>query len=134
MFLSRLLTNTERNYWPTELEIAGFMWVIKKICHLVKLSKYKVVIQTDHLAIVDIVKQCSIVLTTLTMRMNLKLVRASQFLCQFNLDIYHKPEKENIVPDALFWLVSANTGKMPKNYNELNVLATVDVQFMAVLV
>ena len=44
MFLSRILTDAQRNYWPIELEIAGFVWVIKKVRHLVELSKYKVVI------------------------------------------------------------------------------------------
>lgn len=99
MFLSRFLADAERNYWPTELEIAGFVWVVKK---------------TDHSAIVDIVKQRSIVSTTSTMQMNLSLVRASQFLCQFNLDVRYKPGKENIAPDALSRLASTNTGKLTK--------------------
>lgn len=38
LFLSRLLTTAERNYWPIELEITGFVWVIKKIRYLVKSS------------------------------------------------------------------------------------------------
>jgi hypothetical protein len=36
MFLSRLLTPAEKNYWPTELETAGLIWVIKKVRHLQK--------------------------------------------------------------------------------------------------
>lgn len=35
---------------------------------------------------------------------------------------------------ALSRLASTNTGKMPKDYDELDALATVDVQFTAVLV
>ena len=53
-FLSRLLTPAEKNYWPTELEIAGFVWVVKKVRHLIELSKFGVIIQTDHSAIIDI--------------------------------------------------------------------------------
>ena len=68
------------------------------------------------------------------MRINLKLVKVSQFLCRFNLDVCHKPGKENIVPDALSQLVSTNTGKLPKNYNKLDALAIIDIQFKAVLV
>ena len=34
IFLSRSLTVAESNYWPTELEIAGLVWVLKKIRHL----------------------------------------------------------------------------------------------------
>lgn len=124
MFLFRLLTSAERNYWPTELKMAGFVWVIKKIRHLIESSKHKVVIQTDHSAILDIIKQRSIVTTTSTMRMNLRLVRASQFLCQFNLDVRHKPGKENIVPDALSRLASTNPSTLPPDYNELDALYT----------
>ena len=125
MFLSRLLTDAERNYWPTELEMAGFIWILKKIRHLVESSKHKVVFQTDHSAIVDIAKQRSIVSTTSTIRNNLRHVRASQFLCQFsNLEIRHKPGKENIVPDALSRLASLNTSTpaLPPGYDELEAL------------
>ena len=31
MFLSRRLTQAEKNYWPTELEVSCMVWVIKKI-------------------------------------------------------------------------------------------------------
>ena len=134
MFLSQLLTDVEQNYWPTELEIAGFVWVIKKIRYLVKSLKYKVMIQIDHSAIVDIVKQCSIVSITSTIQMNLRLVRALQFLCRFDLGVCHKSGKENIVPDALLQLASTNTGKLLRDYNKLDVLTTIDVQFTATLV
>ncbi len=80
LFLSGLLTTAERNYWPTKPEIAGFVWVIKKVRHLVEYSRAHVIIQTDHSAILDILQQSSITLTTSTMRLNLRLVRASQFL------------------------------------------------------
>ncbi len=44
LFLSRLLTLAEKNYWPTELEIAGFVWVIRKIRHVVESLRAKVII------------------------------------------------------------------------------------------
>lgn len=44
LFLSRLLTAAEKNYWLIELEIAGFVWVIKKVRHLVESSHTKVII------------------------------------------------------------------------------------------
>ena len=87
LFFSRLLTSTEKNYWPTELEIVGFVWVVKKVKHLIESCRACVIIQTDHSAILDIFQQSSITSTTLTMRMNLRLVRASQFLQQFRLNV-----------------------------------------------
>lgn len=127
MFLSQLLTDAKQNYWPTELEIAGFVWTMKKIRHLVKLSKHKVVIQMDHLTIVDIVKQHSVVFTTSTIQTNLRLVRVSQFLCRLNLNLCYKPGKKNIVPDTLSQLASTNTGKLLRDYNKLDALSTIDV-------
>ncbi len=44
MFLSRLVTSIERNYWSIELEIVELIWVIKKIRHLIQSSKKSVII------------------------------------------------------------------------------------------
>lgn len=122
LFLSRLLTPAEKNYWPTELEIAGFVWVIKKVRHIIESSKAKVIIQTDHLSIIDILQQSSITSTTSTMRLNLRLVRASQFLQQFRLDVRHKPRKEYIIPNALSRLANATPTPTDPYYSELDAL------------
>lgn len=123
LFLSRLLSPAENNYWPTELEIAGFVWVLKKVRHMVESSKHSIKVQTDHSAILDIMRQNSIVSTTSTMRMNVRLVRASQFLRQFNLDVRHKPGKEHILPDALSRLASLNSDKLlPPDHSKLDAL------------
>lgn len=126
IFLFRLLTRAEKNYWPTELEIAGFVWVIKKVRHIVESSRAKIIVQTDHSAILDIIQQSLITSTASTMRMNVHLVRTSQFLCQFCLVVRHKPGKEHIVPDALSRLASANINRPSSdpNYEELDALFT----------
>ena len=87
-----------------------------------ELSKHAVVIQTNHLAILDIMKQSSITLTTSTMRMNVRLVCASQFLCPFQSNVRHKPGKEHIVPDALSSLASVTKSTLPKDHLKLDVL------------
>ena len=58
------------------------------------------------------------------MRMNLRLVRASQFLQQFKLDVRHKPVKEHIIPDALSRLASTNVGCSNPFQSELDALFT----------
>lgn len=128
-FLSRLLTSAERNYWPTELEIAGFVWVVKKVKHIIESSKSSVIIQTDHSAIIDILQQSSITSTISTMRLNLRLVRASQFLQQFKLNVRHKPGKEHIVPDALSRLASTSRHPDPE-HSELDALFTYNTTFV----
>lgn len=56
------------------------------------------------------------------MRINVQLVKTSQFLKQFCLIVRHKPEKEQIIPDALSRLAIANNlGHDPK-YSKLDVL------------
>lgn len=108
MFLSRLLTQAEKNYWPTELETAGLVWTVKKVRHLIESSKYEIMVQTDHSSIVDISRQKLITATTSTMKMNVRLIRASQFLSQFSLNIRHKPGHLNVIPDALSRLPCSN--------------------------
>lgn len=56
------------------------------------------------------------------MRMNVRLVRASQFLKQFHLIVHHKPGKEHIIPDALSRLASDNNSGHDPEYSELDAL------------
>jgi len=35
LFLSKLLTDAETQYWSTELKIACLIWIIKKIHHII---------------------------------------------------------------------------------------------------
>ena len=121
MFLFRMLTAAEKNYWSTELEIAGFVWTIKKVRHLIESSMHSVVIQIDYSAILNIMRQSSITSTTSTMRMNIRLVRASQFLRQFRLDVRHKPNKEHIVSDVLSRLANSKS-MLPEDHSKLDVL------------
>lgn len=44
LYLSRLFIAAEKNYWPTELEIVGFVWVVKKVKHLIEFSSAKIII------------------------------------------------------------------------------------------
>ena len=98
------------------------MWLVKKLRHIIESSQVKIIIQTDHSAIIDILQQSSITSTTSTMRLNLRLVRVSQFLQQFRLDVRHKLRKEHIVPDALSRLASANSSPTDVRHSELDAL------------
>ena len=133
LFLSRLISPAESRYWPTELEIAGLVWVIRKIRYMIESSQHPVRIYTDHGASPVISLQTTLH-TTSTERSNLRLVRASEYIQRFNLDIRHKPEKANTIPDALSRL--ANTAP-PTNEVELdftNVSHVSAYNYMATLV
>jgi len=62
---------------------------------------------TDHAAAVEIERQFSLN-TIAVKKLNLRLVRASEYLQCFWLKIQYKSEKTNIIPDALFRLLSSN--------------------------
>ena len=107
LFLSRCLNTAEHNYWPTELEIAAIVWVVKKTRHMIESNqKPPVIVYTDHSAAVPISKQTTLN-TTSTDKLNLRLIRASQYLSSFNLELRHKAGKSNTVPDALSRLPQA---------------------------
>ena len=128
LFLSRLLTSAETRYWPTELETAGIVWVLKKVRHIIEASADQstpTVIYTDHGAALGIAKQTSLS-TSSTDKLNLRLVRASDYIQRFNLDIRHKPGKQHIVPDALSRLASDNINA-PDHDGELDALFTVSL-------
>ena len=64
MFLNRLLASAKTRYWLTELELAGMIWVVKKVRHLIESTASPVIIYTDHGSNVGIAKQTSISTTS----------------------------------------------------------------------
>ena len=81
------------------------MWTISKIRHFINNSPHTTIVYTDHSATVSIVKQINLSSSSVD-KLNLWLIRASQYLLQFRLDVRHKPGKQHIVPDAWSWLIS----------------------------
>lgn len=81
VYLSRMLSKHEHNYWPTELKIAGIVWSIQKTRHLVE-GTYHIKVYTDHKSAEDVLTSTSLK-TSSTVRQNLRLIRASQFLSQY---------------------------------------------------
>jgi transposase InsO family protein len=138
MFLSRMLSPAETRYWPTELEVAGLVWVLRKTRHLIESSKLPVRVYTDHGASLSISKQTTLE-TTSAERSNLRLVRASEYIQRFNLEIRHKPGKTHLVPDALSRLASTMpAAKEPEldfaaAYNYTATLAEMSEDFRAQL-
>ena len=100
MFLSRMLTTAEERYWPTELEMAGLVWVVRKARHIIEASQHPTIVFTDHAANASIAKQTTLSSSN-TDKLNLRLVRASAYLSQFQLDVRYRPGKRHILPDVL---------------------------------
>ncbi|CAP85697.1 hypothetical protein EN45_058060 [Penicillium chrysogenum] len=75
------LTPAEKHYWATELEISCLVWVVRKIRHMVEAAPDDLtpVAYTDHIATINLATSLS---SASPDRMNLRLVRASQYLQQ----------------------------------------------------
>ena len=108
LFLSKALANTETHYWLTELEVTDLVWLVRKICHMLKLAEKSTIVYTDYFTTLDIVCQFSLTSITSIDKMNLQLVCISKYLQRFCLDVQHKAGKINIVSDTLFWLASTS--------------------------
>lgn len=86
LFLSRQLSPAESRYWPTEMKKAGLVWILTKINNLIMASLIPTIVFKDHSAATAIARQTALNSSS-TNKMNLWLVRALQYLSQFQLDI-----------------------------------------------
>ena len=129
LFFNRLLIDAETKYWLTELKIANIVWMLKKTRHIVEISPSKTIVYIDHEFALDIASQTT--MTTISIdKFNLRLVRASNYIQRFNLDIRHKSNKQHIVSDVLSRLINDNiNASMIKDFdeNELDVLFTISL-------
>lgn len=103
LFLSKCLSLAESRYWPTELEMAGVVWTVRKMHYMVQMvqtARLPTIIWTDHSAIPSIANQTKLSLSNVD-KLNLRLIRASTYLSQFRLLIRHKAGRDHVIPDAL---------------------------------
>jgi hypothetical protein len=102
--MNKLFIDIEFRYWFIEFEFAYIIWIVQKIRYFIIEFKYEIVIYTDHLSIVDIIKQI-ILISSNSDKFNLRLVRAELYLFQYTLDIRYRVGKDNIVPDVFSRLI-----------------------------
>lgn len=80
-------------------------------------SKKSVIVYTDHGASLGIVKQSTLI-TTCTNKLNLKHIRASEYLQRFSLDIRHKPGVFHYVLNTLSRLFIITPARLSLNEYE----------------
>ena len=105
LFLSKILTSIEFKYWSIELKTIDLMWLIKRIRHIIEVVNVtsQVIIYTNYLIIIDIVKQTKLSFNN-TNKLNFRLVKTFTYLSQYWLDVRHKSKKQYIVLDVFFKL------------------------------
>ena len=89
-----------------------------------KASTLITIVYIDHEIALKIVKQTSLIISFID-KLNLRLMRAFDYLQRFNLNIRHKSKKQHIISDVLFKLFSNNCD-LRKLFaeSELNALLT----------
>lgn len=100
MYLSKTINQAEKKYFPTELEVACLVWLVKKLRTVIGSNRVQPInILTDHAATVDIVNQTHMG-TVNSGKSNMRLVLAAEFLNQYRLNPVHIPGRTNILADA----------------------------------
>jgi hypothetical protein len=99
-FMSRKLSAAEANYWPTDMEMSGLVWAVKKLRPYMERAYIWFV--TDHKPNVDIFGMKSLV-TTSTARSNLRLQTWGIYLSQFRgrMSVLYSKGSKIDCPDAL---------------------------------
>ena len=105
LFLSRMLSIVEHKLFSIELEMTALVWTMKRIRHMIESTTKIIIIFTDHVANSSIARQITLSSENID-KLNLKLIRVSIYLSQFDLNIRYRTEKSNIMSDALFRLSS----------------------------
>jgi hypothetical protein len=100
MFLSKILISTKKKYWSTKLKMTNMIWIVKKIRHLIENSRKSLtIIFIDHFVLAEIIKQ-TFFTSFNTNKLNLRLIRASQYLFVLSIEIRVKLEKFHVILDA----------------------------------
>lgn len=119
MFLSRMLTSTKKKYWFTELEMTKLVWLIKRIRHLIEISKHVIIIYTNHVVNSSIARQTKLTSNSVD-KLNMKLMRVSAYLSQFRLNVRYKSDKSHIISNVLSRL-SINNCLLNDKHDVLNI-------------
>lgn len=114
------MTTAEQQYFATELEFSCIVWVVRKVRHYIEAAPEDLVpiFYTDHLATINLATSLT---TSSAERLNLRLVRGSQYLQQFRLRVCHRSGASNHVADALSRLPTENL-VLPRHDDDLDAL------------
>ena len=118
MFLSKILSSVKTKYWLIKLKITYLVWILKKIRHIIESTELPTIIYIDYSITIDIARQATLS-TTLINRLNLRLIRASDYIQRFSLTLKHIPSKTNIILDVLSRLEIMN--ELPTNPENLEL-------------
>lgn len=97
------MTLAQLQYWPTKLEVARLIWVVRRLHHMIRALLTSTVVWTDHTSTPRLLQQTNL-LTPNTDKLNLRFICAAIYLSQFLLNMKYKFDRDHKIPDALFRL------------------------------
>ena len=101
--------------------------MLKKIRHLIESFVIITIIYIDHDVALNLIKQIIFIISFID-KLNLRLIRASNYIQWFDLKIRHKSNKMHIVSDALSRLINFNiNSKKFIDEKKLNVLFIINL-------
>ena len=108
-FLSKPLSTAEKNYWPTDLEMSGLVWSVKKLRPY--MDHVHVHFYTDHRPNVDIASMTGLN-TTSTARSSMRLQTWAIYLNNFKdkMTLHYEKGSNLDCPDALSRLQNRMSG------------------------
>src|SRR5690625_4732399 len=90
---------------------------MRKLRHMLKDCQSSFIIYIDHVFIARIVNQTHLE-SSVTNKLNLRLIRASQYMSQFFLKIRHRTDKFNVISDALSRLSRMQSSALQKEIRD----------------
>ena len=109
LFLNHFLNFAKFRYWSIELKMIDLVWVVKRVRHIIEIVVFKItIVFTNHVANSAIARQNTLSSSNID-KLNLRFMRASIYLSQFNLNIKYRSKKKHITLDALSRLSAAKS-------------------------
>ena len=129
IFFNKYLNDVEKNYWFIELKIIEIIWIIRKIRHLIEFNECSsIIVYIDYFVVVLISRQISLITFNID-KLNLRLVRVSQYLSNFNLIVKYKFDKFNIILDAFSRFQNNTNVSINEKIDILKALYNVFIEF-----
>ena len=91
-----MLNEIEKRYWLIKLKIIDFVWVIRRVRHIIKIVKYIIVIFIDYNVNIFIVKQITLSNNN-TNKLNFRLIQIFIYFLQFRLKVKYRLNKNYVV-------------------------------------
>ena len=111
------------------MKIVDIIWILRKIRHFIESFNSFIVIYIDYDVALNIIKQIIFSFFFSTNKLNFRLIRVSDYIQRFDLNIRHKSNKFYFVSNFLFKLINFNDSQtsFEKKFDTFFIFVNVDI-------